>query len=151
MDLTRLNLPNAPLSLKKKHDKIYVRCLIRNKELVCTPEEWVRQHFIHHLIQDHKVKKGRIGVEYSLNYNGLLKRADIVVVDDNGVPQLLVECKAPEVKLSEEVLHQAAGYNFKLNVDHLFLTNGIQHIYCKINREERALEFPEAFDFNLIG
>lgn len=145
MNLTPLNLPNAPLDLKNRNEKLYVRCMIRNKELVCTPEEWVRQHVIHHLIEDHQVGKGRICVEYALTYNGLSKRADIVVVDEHGKPKILVECKAPEVEINDKVLQQAASYNFKLNVDHLLLTNGIVHVYCKVNRESGVLEFPEEF------
>ena len=145
MDFQGLNLPKAPLELKKKQDKIFVKCLVRNKYLVCTPEEWVRQHVVHHLISDHNVKKGRIAVEYSLTYNGLSKRADIVVVDEVGEPILLVECKAPEVSISQDVLSQAASYNFKLRVDKLLLTNGMNHVYCKINQESKTIDFPDSF------
>lgn len=147
MKLTRLNLPVAPLQLKRMNGTVYVRCLIRNKDLVCTPEEWVRQHVINHLIEGHNVKKGRIAVEFSLKYNGLAKRADIVVMNAFGEPELLVECKAPDVNVSRSVLEQAASYNFKLNVDKLLLTNGITHVYCLIDREKNELQFPEELKF----
>jgi type I site-specific restriction endonuclease len=140
-----LNLPKAALQLTKRDDIVYVRCLIRNKELVCTPEEWVRQHIIHYLISEQKVSKGRIASEYSLNYNGRSKRADLVLFDEFGVPNMIVECKAPEIPITEKTVHQIATYNSQLNVDRLMLTNGIIHIYCEIDRQSAKLIYHETW------
>ena len=130
-----LELPKAPLRLKRKDGEVYVRCVIRNKDLVMTPEEWVRQHVIHFLINEKGISKGRIASELALNYNGRLKRADIVVFDAFGAPEMIVECKAPDIKISEKTLYQIAQYNSELNVRRLMLTNGLKHMYCKIDQE----------------
>ncbi|MDG1333400.1 MAG: type I restriction enzyme HsdR N-terminal domain-containing protein [Crocinitomicaceae bacterium] len=139
--ITPLNLPKAELKLTRKNDEVYVRCLIRQKDLVCTPEEWVRQHIINFLINEKGVSKGRIASEYPLEYNGRSKRADLVLFDEFGKPIMIVECKAPEVSITEKVVHQIAQYNSQLNVDRLFLTNGLTHIFCEIDREKGQLVY----------
>lgn len=144
-----LNLPKAELKLSKRDGVVYVWCVIRKKNLVCTPEEWVRQHVIHFLINEKNIPAGLIASEYNLKYNGLSKRADIVIFNRKGSPVLLVECKATNVELSQETLFQAAQYNFQLDVCQLMLTNGIQHIFCRINREKNAIEFKDDLDITL--
>jgi type I site-specific restriction endonuclease len=141
--ITPLNLPKAQLKLSRKNGEVYVRCLIRQKDLVCTPEEWVRQHIINFLITEKGVSKGRIASEYPLEYNGRSKRADLVLFDEFGKPTMIVECKAPEISITEKVVHQIAQYNSQLNVDRLFLTNGLTHIYCEIDREKGQLVYHE--------
>lgn len=146
MTIIPLNLPNAPLNLKRKNGVVYVRCLIRNKDLVCTPEEWVRQHAIHYLISVEGKKKGLIASEYELSYNGLRRRADIVVFDSNGNPELLIECKATTVSLTTEVLNQAAQYNHQLGVVRVILTNGLDHIECIVNQKNKTIEFTNVWN-----
>ena len=139
--ITPLNLPKAQLKLSRKNGEVYVRCLIRQKNLVCTPEEWVRQHIINFLVNEIGVSKGRIASEYPLEYNGRSKRADLVLFDEFGKPTMIVECKAPEIPMTEKVVHQIAQYNSQLNVDRLFLTNGLTQIYCEIDREVGRLVY----------
>ncbi len=122
-----LNLPKADLRLKKKNGQVYVWCVIRQMDLLCTPEEWVRQHVIHFLIHQRACPKGLIASEYLVEYNGLKKRADIVIFDRESSPLVIIECKAPAVKIDEKVVQQIATYNAKLNVPYLFLTNGVTH------------------------
>lgn len=141
--ITPLNLPKAQLKLTKRDGQIYVRCLIRQKDLVCTPEEWVRQHVIHFLISEKGVSKGKIASEFPVEYNGRAKRADLVMFDEFGKPTMIVECKAPEISITEKVVHQIAQYNSQLNVDRLFLTNGLTHIFCEIDREKGQLVYHE--------
>jgi len=141
--ITPLNLPKAELKLKRKNDQVYIRCLIRQKDLVCTPEEWVRQHVINFLITEKGVSKGRLASEYALEYNGRSKRADLVLFDEFGVAKMIVECKAPEVPITEKVVRQIAQYNSQLNVDRLFLTNGLTHIFCEIDRIKGQLVYHE--------
>lgn len=141
--ITALNLPKAALKLTRRGDDVYVRCLIRQKELVLTPEEWVRQHVIHYLISEKGVSKGRIASEFPLEYNGRSKRADLVLFDEFGKANMIVECKAPEIAINEKVVHQIAQYNSQLNVDRLFLTNGLTHIFCEIDRENGKLMYHE--------
>lgn len=146
--ITPLNLPKAKLKLTRRGEQVYVWCIIRNKELVCTPEEWVRQHVIHYLINEKGKPKGLIASEYELKYNGLSKRADIVVFDKSGNPELLVECKATTVRITDEVLNQAAQYNNKLGVKEVVLTNGLDHISCIIDDKDNEIKFNIVWDQN---
>lgn len=120
----------VPLKLSKKDGTPFVFCDFRKKYLVLTPEEWVRQHAMHFLVNQRGISKGKIASEIGLKYNGKTKRADIVVFDEMGKPSILVECKAPEVSISEETMFQAAQYNFELGVNEIILTNGIDHYTC---------------------
>jgi hypothetical protein len=124
---TPLNLPNAPLKITEKDQKLYVTCLLRKKQLVLTPEEWVRQHIVYYLIAFKSFAQGRLALEVSLKVNSLSKRADIVYYDENLQPQLVVECKAPEVKLTSETVFQIATYNSQLNSKFLLISNGLEH------------------------
>jgi hypothetical protein len=138
-----LNLPKARLKLTKKDSEVFVWCILRKKNLVCTPEEWVRQHVIHFLISD-GVPQGLIASEYTLEYNGRSKRADLVVFNRAQQAVLVVECKAPEVELNEHVFHQIATYNHEMKVSYLMMTNGLKHIYCHVNQSSGKLDYLES-------
>ncbi len=145
--ITPLNLPKANLKLKRRDGEVYVWCIIRKKDLLCTPEEWVRQHIIHSLIDEHGIAPGLIASEYSLKYNGRTKRADIVVFDRDGNPDMIVECKASKVPIDDKTIRQIATYNFGLNVDKLFLSNGLDHLYCVIDRKSGKVDFSSEWPF----
>ncbi|HIP31836.1 MAG TPA: type I restriction enzyme HsdR N-terminal domain-containing protein [Crocinitomicaceae bacterium] len=140
-----LDFPKANLRLKRKNNQVYVWCTIRKMDLLCTPEEWVRQHVIHYLIHQKNISQGLIASEYSIDYNGILKRADIVVFNRDHKPMMIVECKAPEVAINEKVMFQIAQYNAKLDVEYLFLTNGLKHLICQVKNGELIVleEVPE--------
>lgn len=140
-----LNFPKAPLKLSKKNNQVFVWCIVRRQNLVLTPEEWVRQHCIHFLINELGVPLGRIASEYSILVNGLSRRCDLVVFNPNGLPQVIVECKAPEVQLTENVLFQIAQYNKPLQVDYLMFTNGLQHIYATVDYKTGDLNYLRDF------
>jgi hypothetical protein len=140
-----LNLPKAALKLTRKNEKIFVWCILRKKNLVLTPEEWVRQHLIHYLIQEKHIPQGLISAEMPITVNSLQRRCDLVIYSNEGQPKMIVECKAPDVQLTEKVFHQIAQYNFKLNVDLLMVSNGIDHLICRINHENGQLEFLSDF------
>lgn len=145
--LTPLNLPKANLKLTRRNDTLYVFDIFRKKELILTPEEWVRQHFLHFLVTEKKTPLGLISSEHALTINGLKRRCDAVVFNKMGKPILIVECKAPSIKLSEKTLHQIAQYNFKLKVNWLVLTNGIQTITCHINHSNKQINYSEEVPF----
>jgi type I site-specific restriction endonuclease len=145
-----LNLPKANLTLKKRDGLIYVWCVIRKKELVCTPEEWVRQHVLHYLINEKQIAAGLIASEYSLKYNGRVKRADVVVFNRDGKPEMIVECKAPAIKIDDKTIRQIAQYNFELNVDRLFLTNGNDHVFCTIDRESGTISYDPKWPYETL-
>ena len=147
-----LSFPKADLNISKKEGAYFVWCIIRKKKLVLTPEEWVRQHVIHFLINEKKVPVGLIASEFLISVNGLSRRCDIVVFDINKRPLLIVECKSVEVEINEKVLHQIAQYNFKLNTSNLFLTNGRTSVACKINNLENNISyFKELPNFNELN
>ena len=99
-----LNLPPYPFRLKRVNGEVHIFDELRSKWLVCAPEEWVRQHLVMYLIHHKGYAKGRIGIEHALTLSGITRRADIVTFDAAGNPQLLVECKAPKIKLTEACL-----------------------------------------------
>jgi hypothetical protein len=147
-----LAFPKANLNLSKKGNDVFVWCIARKKTLLLTPEEWVRQHVIHFLVNNKNVPLGLIISEYSIKVNRLSRRCDIVVFGTDQKPILIVECKAPEVSIDQKVLQQISQYNFELNVDYLFLTNGLNHVNCKINRLENSFGFLEELpDFSILN
>jgi hypothetical protein len=138
-----LSFPQAELKLSRKEGQVYVWCIIRKKSLVLTPEEWVRQHLIHFLIQEKQIPIGLIAAEMAIEINQLSRRCDVVVFGKDGKPKLIVECKAPEINLTEKTFNQIAQYNAALNVNLLMVTNGLQHIVCQIDRENSQLNYLE--------
>ncbi len=145
--MTPLQLPQAKLKLTRKEGVIYVFCPIRRKKLVLTPEEWVRQHLIHYLIDYQSVSIGKIGSEVSLNYNGLNKRADLIIVNEFGHPEVIIECKAPEIQLSEATLFQIATYYQAISAKILVLSNGLQHYVWNVETQEESHELNELTRF----
>ena len=141
MEMPKLNLPLAALKIKSVEGTTQVFDEVRKKYLVLTPEEWVRQHFIHYLNKEKKYPFGLMGVEQMVKYNGISTRADIVVYNKEGKPILIVECKAPKVKITQEAFNQIAKYNFKLRVKNLVVTNGLQHFCCEMNYENNKITF----------
>jgi len=128
-----LNLPSYHFKIKSKENKQFIFDLIRKKYVVLTPEEWVRQHILHFLIFKKGYPKSLIAVEKQLTINTLIKRFDILVFNTKGLPHLIIECKAPKVKISQNAFDQIARYNLKLNAEYLMVSNGLQHYFCKLD------------------
>ena len=125
-------------------DKKLVFDIIRKKHVSLTPEEWVRQHVIHYLLGYLKYSSGLMAVETLVKVNGLSQRADIVVYDRKGKPAMIVECKAPEVKIDNSVFEQAARYDMKLGVKYLLISNGLRHYCALLNRDEGTFTLLKA-------
>lgn len=138
-----LNLPLAQLKIKRKNEGVFVWDIFRRKEVVLTPEEWVRQQFFHYLINCKNVPQGLLASEYSIDVNSMKRRCDGVLFSQEMKPVAIIECKAADVKLTEETMFQIAQYNFTLKVQWLILTNGIQTITCFLNLKERKLSYLE--------
>jgi len=115
--------------------------VIRKKFVQLQPEEWVRQHVLHFLIIDKNYPKSLINVEKQLTINTLKKRYDIVVYNSDGTIAILVECKAPEIKIDQETFNQIAKYNSSLDAQYLMVTNGLDHYYCKMDLNEEKYTF----------
>ena len=141
MNMPQLNLPNAVLKTKLVEGTTQVFDAVRKKYLVLTPEEWVRQHFIHYLNSKKKYPLGLMGVEQMVKYNEQSTRADIVLYTTEGKANMIVECKAPKVKITQDAFNQIAKYNFKLRVDFLVVTNGMQHFCCAMDYENDKITF----------
>ncbi len=135
-----LNFPPTHLDLTCKSGKIFVKCLIRKKSILLTPEEWVRQHIIAYLINELNYPETLVGVEKAIQYNGLSKRWDIVVFDSDFKPHLLVECKAPNIKLNEDTLKQVLSYQHQLNCELIVISNGLDTHTWRLNKEAVTLE-----------
>ncbi len=117
---------------------------LRRQWVSLTPEEQVRQKMLYYLVETRKVAAGLIAVEYSIKVNNLPKRADVVVFNNLGEPQMIVECKAESVPITEKVLDQAIRYYSGLKVKYLTLTNGKTMFCYKVEegRIETLSEFP---------
>ncbi len=137
--LVKLNLPEAPLQLAKRGTQPYVWDAIRKKHLVLTPEEWVRQHLIFYL-QGLGYPTSNMALEGGFQQNQTTKRTDILVYK-NGKPTVLVECKAPQVKLTQSALDQASRYNLHYKAHYLFISNGLVHYCAKTHLDKASFTF----------
>ncbi|MTI20922.1 type I restriction enzyme HsdR N-terminal domain-containing protein [Fulvivirga sp. RKSG066] len=139
--MIELNLPNIDCNIRKKAANVEIFDIIRKKYIVLTPEEWVRQHFIHYLIHHLNYPKSLFKVESGLNYNRLSKRSDILVYNNAMEPELLVECKAYNVKINQKGFDQLSIYNSKIKARYLVLTNGLSHYCCTRSSDDTRYDF----------
>jgi hypothetical protein len=139
--MQNLNFPAYSFRFKNSENKIYIFDVIRKKFVINTPEEWVRQHVICYLIQDLKYPKLWINVEKRIKINGIDKRYDIVVFNPDGSIYLLIECKAPEVAISQQTFDQIARYNLTLHSQYLMVTNGMFHYFCIMDYQNEQYQF----------
>lgn len=140
-----LNFPAFVPRVKHAEGKVWIFDGIRKKYLVLTPEEWVRQHLVNYLVEHMGYPRTLLRVEQGLSYNGLLKRADVVVYTRNGLPWLVAECKAPQYKVNAEALHQVSVYNTSLQGEYALVTNGLQHVLFRIDHAHRQVHRVENF------
>ena len=113
--MLKLNFPRFEFKLKTRDNKTFIFDILRKKLILLTPEEWVRQHVIHFLVSTKNISATLIGIEKKIVINKMTKRFDLVVFDNNGKSKLLIECKAPSVKVDKKVFDQTAIYNKELN------------------------------------
>ncbi|MEM9000340.1 MAG: type I restriction enzyme HsdR N-terminal domain-containing protein [Bacteroidota bacterium] len=136
-----LNFPRYSFKFKSSKNKVYVFDIIRKKFVLLQPEEWVRQHTVHYLIHDKGYPLGLTNVEKQLLLNNLKRRYDIIVYNPDGSIKVLVECKAPEIRISQAVFDQIARYNSSLRSEYLMVTNGLTHYYCKMDYKNEKYSF----------
>ncbi|QSE97164.1 type I restriction enzyme HsdR N-terminal domain-containing protein [Fulvivirga lutea] len=135
--MIKLNLPDFDCKLRKNAGKTEVFDIIRKKYVVLQPEEWVRQGFIHFLINQSDFPKSLIKIESGLKYNRLDKRSDIQVLNSDGTTFMIVECKSFKVKLDQKALDQLTMYNKTINARYIVLTNGINHFCCEMMNQSK--------------
>lgn len=136
-----LNLPDCDFKLKSKENKLLIFDVIRKKYVALNPEEWVRQHIIHFLHFQKKYPVSLMAVEKQLRLNNLTKRTDIIVFNRFAKVDIIVECKAPNVIIDQQVFDQIARYNMKLNAKYLMVSNGLDHFFCQIDQENEQYQY----------
>lgn len=135
-----LSLPAFEYKVKKQNGAALIYDVVRKKYVALTPEEWVRQHIIHFLIEHKSYPASLVAVEKEIDLYGLRRRFDLVCYDRQGAPYLIVECKAPSVELSQKVFDQVFGYNLIMAARYIAISNGIKH-YCGSVDSDRNFSF----------
>ena len=141
--MQQLNFSSYIFRFKNSENKVSIFDEIRKKFIILTPEEWVRQHVVQFLLEEKKYPKSLINVEKVLKVNGLRKRYDVVVFNSDGSIFILIECKAPEIKIVQATFDQIARYNMTMNAQYLMVTNGLNHYFCQMDFEKEQYTFLE--------
>ena len=139
----RLNLPTYEIKIAQRGNKQLIFDCLRRKYVALTPEEWVRQHFVHYLIEHKGYPAGLIGNEVELNVGEKKLRCDTILYNKVAQPQMIIEYKAPQIKLQQKTFDQISAYNLLLKVDYLIVSNGMQHICCRMDYENQKYCFLE--------
>ena len=138
-----LNLPKYGIKIKndKGHQSIFD--VLRRKYVALTPEEWVRQHFVHFLIEHKGYPKALMANEIQLAIGNKKLRCDSVLYDRTLKPRMIIEYKAPTVSITQKVFDQITIYNMLLHVDYLVVSNGIKHYCCQMDYNNQKYLFLE--------
>lgn len=139
--MLRLNLPNYDFKMKTEQGSRQIFDPVRKKMVKLDPEEWVRQNLIQFLNKDKNYPISLMAVEKGLTVNKLSKRFDILCYNNDSKPLLLVECKAPSVKISQAAFDQISIYNLQFKVPFLLVSNGLEHFCCKLDYEKNSYSF----------
>ncbi len=143
--MDQLVFPAFDYRIIEKNNKTYIFDIIRKKNIVITPEEWVRQHLVHFLINHMNYPKSLISIEDGLKVNRMQKRSDIVVYQRNGSVFMVIECKSYRVKLDQKVMDQLSNYNQKYKAKYLAITNGKQVFICEMDYLKKSSQFINEF------
>ncbi len=145
--MKKLNLPEYNFRIQKSEKGLRIFDPLRKKFVSLTPEEWVRQNFISYLIEEKKYPASLIAIETGLTYNRLKKRSDILIYDRKGNAWMIIECKKPDIKITQETFNQVAVYNMSntTKTQYLAVTNGLKHYCCKMNDAGSRFDFLKTF------
>lgn len=136
-----LNLPPFDAKVAVKDGKRVIFDVIRRRYVALTPEEWVRQHFVHYLLKHKGYPQSLLANEVQVQLNGTKKRCDTVLYRRDLTARMIVEYKAPEVVITQKVFDQITRYNMVLHVDYLIVSNGLQHYCCCMDYENNSYSF----------
>ncbi len=139
--MQELNLPEYEFKVENKGEENFIYDVARKKFVSLTPEEWVRQHWIHYLNKELNYPLSLMIVEAGIKVNNLQKRADIVIYNKLKQPYLIVECKAPDVALNNDVFNQIINYYSSIKAEILIVSNGLKHVCFKFNYTKKKTEF----------
>ncbi|QAA80386.1 type I restriction enzyme HsdR N-terminal domain-containing protein [Aequorivita sp. H23M31] len=141
--MQKLNFPQYSFRFKNSENRTMAFDEIRKKFIVLTPEEWVRLHVVQFLIKEHNYPRNLMNVEKQIKLNNTTKRYDVVVYNNDGTVFMIVECKAPNVAITQMTFDQIARYNLSLNAQYLMVTNGLEHYFCQMDFENKCYIFLE--------
>ena len=150
-EMSALNLPVFDTKITVNDGKRQIYDTLRRCYVALTPEEWVRQHFVHYLLNFKGYPTALMGNEIAITLNGMNRRCDTVVYDKALKPRVIIEYKAPMVKITKEVFAQISRYNLILKVDYLIVSNGLQHYCCKMDYAGNTFTFlQEIPEYNKV-
>ena len=141
--MVRLNLPPYPIKITEKGAKRYIFDFLRRKYVALTPEEWVRQHFVHFLVEHKGYPKGLLANEVELKAGEKRLRCDTLLYTADAHPRMIIEYKAPTIQIQQKTFDQISAYNLLLKVDFLIVSNGLQHHCCKMDYDTQSYTFLE--------
>lgn len=141
--MVRLNLPPYPIKITEKGAKRYIFDFLRRKYVALTPEEWVRQHFVHFLVEHKGYPKGLLANEVELKAGEKRLRCDTLLYTADMHPRMIIEYKAPTIQIQQKTFDQISAYNLLLKVDYLIVSNGLQHHCCKMDYDTQSYTFLE--------
>ena len=136
-----LNLPPYNISIRKHGNRDQIFDILRRKFVALTPEEWVRQHFVHYLTEHKGYPMMLLANEVQLKVGDKTVRADSILYDNHLQPRMIIEYKAPTIKLAQKVFDQISVYNLLLHVDYLIVSNGLQTYCCKMDYDNQKYLF----------
>ena len=139
----QLNLPTYDLRLRRTGNRDMIFDILRRKYVALTPEEWVRQHFVHFLIEHKGYPTALLANEIELRIGEKHLRADTLLYNKELRPHMLIEYKSPTIALTQKVFDQISAYNLLLHADYLIVSNGMQHICCRMDYEQNTYHFLE--------
>ncbi len=142
--MIQLNLPPYQLRVRETNGRKQILDILRRKYVALTPEEWVRQHFIHYLIDHKGYPAPLLANEVPLQVGEKKVRVDSVLYDNQLRPRMIIEYKAPTIPLTQKVFEQISVYNLLLHVDYLIISNGIDTYICKMDYDNQTYTFLEA-------
>ena len=137
----RLNLPQYEIKIGEKDGKRTIFDFLRRKYVALTPEEWVRQHFTHYLVEHKGYPKGLLSNEVELRIGDKRLRCDSILYNKVAQPQMIIEYKAPTIQIQQKTFDQISAYNLLLKVDYLIVSNGLQHYCCRMDYEHQNYSF----------
>ena len=139
----RLNLPPYPIKIQEKGEKRQIFDFLRRKWVALTPEEWVRQHFTHYLVEHKGYPQALLANEVELRIGEKRLRCDTLLYNKELRPRMIIEYKAPNIQIQQKTFDQISVYNLLLKVDYLVVSNGLLHYCCKMDYERQSYQFLE--------
>lgn len=147
----RLNLPSYEIKIAERQGKRMIFDVLRRKYVALTPEEWVRQHFVHYLIEHKQYPQGLLANEVQLQVGDKSLRCDTLLYNKELRPRMIIEYKAPTIQIQQKTFDQISVYNLLLKVDYLIVSNGLQHYCCKMDYPNQKYEFLEEIpDYQIL-